>query len=231
MMQTNTQFPSNLIQLLNNSQYMKKTEKGTFLFQEDELANELFVIISGKVQISKMIPDGRELTIRMCKEGDLIGEVPLFDQPQKYMLNAKVIENGQVAVFDKQELEKKLGENHQLALEFMKWLNHQYRKNQTKFRDLVLNGKKGALYSTLIRLSNSYGEPCEKGIFITIPITNQELANFCGTSREVVNRMLSELRKQNIITIDKSYITIHDLNYLKVEIDCENCPIEICNID
>nr|WP_075983507.1 Crp/Fnr family transcriptional regulator [Bacillus massilionigeriensis] len=210
---------------------MKKIEKGTFLFQEDEWANELFVVLSGKVQISKMIPDGRELTIRMCRAGDLIGEVPLFDQPQKYMLNAKVIENGHVAVIDRQDLEKKLGENHQLSLEFMKWLNHQYRKNQTKFRDLVLNGKKGALYSTLIRLSNSYGEKCDDGILINIPITNQELANFCGTSREVVNRMLSELRRQKIVTIDKSIITIHDLSYLKKEIDCENCPVDICNID
>ncbi|WP_245243500.1 helix-turn-helix domain-containing protein, partial [Mesobacillus selenatarsenatis] len=60
---------------------------------------------------------------------------------------------------------------------------------------------------------------------------NQELANFCGTSREVVNRLLSELRKSNIISIDKGFITVHALNVLKREIDCENCPVEVCNIE
>lgn len=230
-MQMNQDLSSSLTQLLSTSQYMKKIEKGTFLFQEDEIANELYIVLSGKVQISKMVPDGRELTIRMCREGDIIGELSLFTPPQRYMLNAKITENGQVAVIDKENLEELLRVNHQLALDFMKWFNHQYRKSQTKYRDLVLNGKKGALYSTLIRLSNSYGENCDEGILINIPITNQELANFCGTSREVVNRMLSELRKQSIVTIDKSFITIHDIEYLKIEIDCENCPLEICNID
>ena len=48
--------------------------------------------------------------------------------------------------------------DNKLALEFMKWVSIQNRKTQTKFRDLVLHGKKGALYSTLIRLTNSYGK-------------------------------------------------------------------------
>ena len=69
------------------------------------------------------------------------------------------------------------------------------------------------------------------GIIINLPLTNQELANFCGTSREVVNRLLSDLRKNNAISVDKGIITIHDLNYLKTEIDCENCSIDICNIE
>jgi CRP-like cAMP-binding protein len=112
----------------------------------------------------------------------------------------------------------------------VKWLSLQHRKSQTRLRDLVLHGKKGALYSTLIRLVNSYGVETEKGITINVSLTNQELANFCGTSREVVNRLLSEMRKNKIISIDKGYITVHDLNTIRKEIDCERCPIEICTI-
>jgi CRP/FNR family transcriptional regulator len=113
----------------------------------------------------------------------------------------------------------------------MTWLSAQNRKNQAKFRDMLLHGKKGAFYSTLIRLSNSYGTEAEDGKIINLPFTNQELANFCGTSREVVNRMLAQLRKNNVISIKKGRITILDFDYLKQEIDCENCPIEICTID
>lgn len=107
----------------------------------------------------------------------------------------------------------------------------QSRKTQTKFRDLVLYGKKGALYSTLIRLCNSYGITAGNGIVIDLPLTNQELANFCGTSREVVNRLLSDLKKHEIISIAKGTITVHDVEYLKQEVDCEDCPVEICKID
>ncbi|WP_394235457.1 Crp/Fnr family transcriptional regulator [Niallia oryzisoli] len=219
-----------LTQLLQSVHHIRKISKGTFLYQEGQDAAELFIIQSGKVQISKMTQEGQELTLRMCSVGEIIGELTMFYSSSKYMLNAKVVESGEVAVIYKDELEKRLELDNGLAIEFMRWMSHQNRKTITKFRDLILNGKKGALYSTLIRLSNSYGKISNSGIVIDLPITNQELANFCGTSREVVNRMLSELRKNQIISVDKGIITLHDIDYLKTEIHCENCPVDICNI-
>lgn len=230
-MQPTIDISTMLSEIEQASHQVRKIEKGSFLFQEGSCANELFIVKKGKVQISKIVPDGRELTLRICSEGDLIGEMSLFCKSPKYVLNAKVIEDGEVAVILRNVLEDKLAANSLLAIELMKWMGLQQRKSQTKFRDLVLHGKKGALYSTLIRLSNSYGERINGEIVINISLTNQELANFCGTSREVVNRLLSELRKNNIISIDKGIITIHDIHYLRNEIDCENCPIEVCNIE
>lgn len=230
MIETNETFEdlSSLTDIVNHK---RKIEKGTYLYQEGMNANELFIVQSGMIQISKIVPDGRELTLQMCSTGDFIGELSLFCSTSKYMLNAKVIESGEVAVIYQQNLEERLKKDHSLTLKLMNYLSLQYKKTNTKFRDLVLHGKKGALYSTLIRLSNSYGELTPEGFLIKHSLTNQELANFCGTSREVVNRMLGELRKLNIISIDKGFITIKDLAYLKKEIDCENCPINMCNIE
>ncbi|MBT2678183.1 Crp/Fnr family transcriptional regulator [Bacillus sp. ISL-35] len=221
----------NMNKLFEKVHRIKNIDKGSFLFEEGNTANELYIIQSGKFQVSKMIPDGRELTIRMCSAGELVGELTLFSPASQHILNARASESGSVAVIQKDRLEDEIGKDSGLALELVKWLSLQHRKSQTRFRDLVLHGKKGALYSTLIRLVNSFGVKTEDGMKIDVSLTNQELANFCGTSREVVNRLLSELRKQDIISIDKGYITIHALNRLKREIDCENCPIEICNIE
>jgi CRP-like cAMP-binding protein len=223
--------PILLQQFIQSSNPIRKIEKGRYLFQESSTANELFMVITGKVQISKIVPDGRELTFRVCSSNEIIGEMVLFSSSPKYLMNAKMLEDGEVAVILKDDLEEKISLNSELAIGVMKWLADQYRKTQTKFRDLMLHGKKGALYSTLIRLSNSYGVARESGILLNLSLTNQELANFCGTSRESVNRILSDLRKQKVISIDYGNITIHDLNYLKLEIDCENCPVEICNIN
>ena len=230
-MQPLVEISNDLSQFLQSVHHIRKIGKGTFLYQEGSPANEVFIIQSGKIKISKITPDGRELTLRLCSTGELIGELSMFCPTSKYLLNAKVIESGEVAVIYKDELERRLEIDSRLAIEFMRWESNQNRKMQTKFRDLVLHGKKGALYSTLIRLTNSYGQKTPNGILIDLPLTNQELANFCGTSREVVNRMLSDLRKNHVLSVDKGIITIHDLNYLKMEINCENCPKEICNIE
>ncbi|WP_420491658.1 Crp/Fnr family transcriptional regulator [Neobacillus drentensis] len=230
-MQAVKEMPVSLLHLLETVHHTKKIEKGTFLFQEGSPADEMYIVQSGILQISKIIPDGRELTLRMCSNGDFIGELNLFSPSSRYLLSARVVESGEVAVIMKDVLEEKLSQNLSLSFEFIKWMSQQYRKTQTKFRDLVLHGKKGALYSTLIRLSNSYGINTNNGILLEIPLTNQELANFCGTSREVVNRLLSDLRKEKIISIDKGTITIHDVEFLKNEIECEDCPTEICKVD
>ena len=78
----------------------------------------------------------------------------------------------------------------------MKWISEHLRRMQTKFRDLVLHGKKVPCILPFIRMTNSYGILKENGILIDLPLTNQELANFCATSRESVNRMLNELKSK-----------------------------------
>lgn len=218
-------------ELIKASEKVVKYKKGTFLFREGQEAKEMYIILSGKVQISKMNAEGKELNLRLCKENDIVGELTLFTVGPRYLFNAKVLEDGEAAAVNIENLEQILFNNSQLAYQFLKWMNDHIRKTITKFRDLVLHGKKGALYSTLIRLCNSYGIEKENGIYINVPITNQDLANYCGTARESVSRMLGELRDEGILTINRKRIIIHNLQYLKDEIGCENCPVEYCNID
>ncbi|MGG5253294.1 Crp/Fnr family transcriptional regulator [Neobacillus sp. SM06] len=206
-------------------------DRGTYLFQEGMKAEELYIILSGKVQISKITSDGRELSLRICGANDICGELTLFTDEPKFLLSAKVLETTEVAAIRKDFLETEIFQDSTLAFEFMKWMSDHFRKTQTKFRDLVLNGKRGALFSTLIRMSNSYGVKQKDGILIDLPLTNQELANFCGTSRESTNRILSELKRDQIISIKKGKISILDLQYLKDEIGCENCPAVYCSIE
>jgi CRP-like cAMP-binding protein len=208
-----------------------KSERGSFLFQEGMHAEELYIIISGKVQISKITSDGRELSLRICGENDICGELTLFTDNPRYLLSAKVLAEGEIVAIKKDVIENEIFQNSKLAFEFMKWMSDHFRKTQTKFRDLVLHGKRGALFSTLIRMSNSYGIQKGDEILIDLPLTNQELANFCGTSRESTNRILSDLKKDKIISVKKGKISILNIQYLRNEIDCENCPAVYCSIE
>ncbi|WP_436837198.1 Crp/Fnr family transcriptional regulator [Planococcus shenhongbingii] len=210
---------------------IKEYKKGAYLFREGDTVKGIYLIRSGKVQIGKITPDGRELTLRICGPGQLVGEVTIFSDHPLYMLDAKAIEDVVCIKIAIEDLEDALLENSRLAVAFMKWMGIDQQKTQTKFRDLMLHGKKGALYSTLIRLCNSYGVEKDGGILIDMALTNQELANFCGMTREVVNRLLSDLKKQGKVSIVEGKLLIRDLRHLKDEINCENCPISFCRID
>ncbi|MEH7235499.1 Crp/Fnr family transcriptional regulator [Bacillus sp. JJ1562] len=220
-----------LTELLKSANHVMQMEKGTYLFREGMKASELYLILSGRVRVSKGTSDGSELSLRICSQNEIVGELTLFTDQPKYLFDCLILEDCEIAVIQKDDLERKLFENTSLAFEFMKWMSDHFRKTQTKFRDLVLLGKKGALYSTMVRMTNSYGVQTDNGILIDLHLTNQELANFCATTRESVNRMLHELRAKGIISVYKGYITIHDLAYIKMEIQCEDCPAKYCSIE
>lgn len=210
---------------------VRSFKKGAYLFQEGEPASNIFWLQSGKIQIGKVMPDGRELTIRISKAKDMLIEMALFEDETNYTMNAKAIESGEALVIPRYKLESMLSSKTELMVQWLRYSHNDHLRTQSKLRDLVLNGKKGGVYSTLIRMSNTFGEKSEEGLKLNVSLTNQEIANLCGTSREVVNRLLSELRKDGIIKMNRNRITICDIDYLKKEINCEHCPIDRCQID
>ncbi|MGA9287498.1 MAG: Crp/Fnr family transcriptional regulator [Anaerobacillus sp.] len=205
-------------------------KKNEPLYMDGMKADRLLLIQSGNVRLNKLTSEGRELTLQICKPGDLIGELALYTGQLNFSANAWAVDDVNATFIMQRHLEKTLMNDALLATEFMKFMGENFQKNQSKFRDLLLHGKKGALYSTLIRLSNTYGIQNSDTILIDIPLTNQELGNFCGLTRESVNRILSELKKAKIVSIKSGKITIHDLHFLRCAIHCEDCPITVCRL-
>ena len=157
--------------------------------------------------------------------------MPIYEENTTYIFNAVAQSKSEVYAIEFNTLHNYLEKKPLLAINLLKIIGMHMRKQHSKFRDLILYGKKGALYSTLIRLANSYGTEVEDGILISVPLTNQELANYSATARESLNRMLSELRRNDIIENRNNLILIKDIDFLRREIECEDCCKEICNIE
>ncbi|MGI8314252.1 Crp/Fnr family transcriptional regulator [Halobacillus mangrovi] len=126
--------------LLKSSSTCKKIPKGTYLFQEGEDACELYLIQSGLFQISKLTMDGKELTMRISKKNDLIGELILFADKSKYMLSALALEESEVLVVKKSYLEKELTRKASLTLEFMRFFFLYFSVQAFLFRLGMLKG-------------------------------------------------------------------------------------------
>ncbi len=206
-------------------------KSGEYLFREGDSAKYFYLVRSGQIFIMKYASSGRILALRLATHGSIIGELPLYEKNPTYIFNAVAQSKSEVYAIEFPTLHNFLEKKPALAINLLKIISEHMRKQHSKFRDLVLYGKKGALYSTLIRLSNSYGKKFDDGILITVPLTNQELANYSATARESLNRMLSELRKLNVIENHGNLILIKNIEYLRQEIECENCGKEICNIE
>lgn len=204
--------------------------EGSHLFWEGDTADKLFLLKSGRVKITKSTDEGKELILYMYQAGDLIGQVDPFHST-RHSFTAEVIEEGEVGVIEQRDIEILICQHCDFSIDFMKWMGIHHRLTQTKFRDLMMYGKPGALCSTLIRLSNTYGQENDNGaILINKKITHTDLSNMIGATRESVNRMLSDLRKRGVIEYENGMIVINELEHLQDVCHCEMCPKEICRI-
>jgi CRP/FNR family cyclic AMP-dependent transcriptional regulator len=220
-----------LLEQLHQIAVEKRVPVGTVLFMDGEKADQLFLIEDGQLKMTKATADGKELTLQVFAAGELVGMSGLFEQDVTFTATATMLESGTVRVIPRSKLEHLLLQHGEFCAEFLRWMTLMNRRMQSKFRDLLLNGKTGALYSTLIRMCNSYGEEREDGIWINLSLTNRDLAQFIGLTRENCNRILSDLKKQGVIEIHpQGRLLVKDLAYLKKAICCDNCPSEICQI-
>lgn len=222
-------FSEKNLNLLLENMYVKKLGTGSYLFMEGDPADRLFYVHQGKIKITKQTPEGKEFILYFLQEGDIYGEIGDKDEI-KHNCSAYVMEDSVIGILQQGDLEILLYRHGELAIQFVKWKGMMNRKTQSKFRDLLLFGKPGALCSTLIRLTNTCGVEIEEGILITLRLTNSELANMICTTRESVNRILNDLKSQNVIGYRDGHIVVKDLGYLRSVCHCGNCPVEICRI-
>ncbi|MCF6092453.1 Crp/Fnr family transcriptional regulator [Microaerobacter geothermalis] len=198
----------------------QKVEKGTIIFSEDDPAEAIYFVIEGKVRLTKSTPDGKEIILNIRRPGELFAEVALFAKDKAtYPATAQMMETGVISFIRNASLEKLVYENPDLAITLIQVMGNRLRTAQTILRDVALYGKLGAFSATLLRLANDYGITTDEGLQINLNLTHQDLANFIGTSRENINRMVSDLKRNGILEMKKGVLVIKDMEKLKAFIE------------
>lgn len=205
--------------------------KNEYLFREGMEAKYFYFVHAGQIRIVKSADSGRMLALRLARRGSIIGELPLYQSNRVYIFDAVAKTAAEVYAIEYPVLERYLEQNPLLAVNMLKLMARHMRKQHHKFRDLLLYGKKGAVYSTLIRMANSYGRKEDSGILIPLEMTNQELADYSAMSRESLNRLLGEMKRDGVIEYRDSFIFLRDIERLRLEIRCESCGAEDCIIE
>ncbi|MDZ5782151.1 Crp/Fnr family transcriptional regulator [Marinococcus luteus] len=205
---------------------------GTYLYLEGDPSDYFYFLYEGTVKIQKSTSDGKELTISLLGSGDLAGEYGNLNAV-RHDFSARVSVASTVGVIKKTDIDALIKASGTFSLKMMQWMGSNSLKEQSKFRDLLLYGKNGALASTLIRLSTTHGSDRGSGTVLQLKLTNTELGEYIGLSREGVNRCLNEWKKAGVISYENGRIVIHNMLYLRRLCNCplDNlCSSEICRL-
>ncbi|MBO8169852.1 MAG: Crp/Fnr family transcriptional regulator [Thermoanaerobacteraceae bacterium] len=197
---------------------LRPYRKGMYLFMEGELGDALYFVQKGRVKLSMMLPDGREHILHFVGEGQIFAEVLLFDSGP-FPATAEVVTDSVIGIVRNKDLDGFLKQHPDITLKILKVMSRRLRKAQMQVRDLALKDTFGRMVSTIIKLACEYGRETEEGVLVELALSQQDLANMIGASRETVSRSLNDLKKSKVLDFTRQYILIKDMEKLERYLD------------
>ena len=188
------------------SMVRKVPEHATILLADEE-GDTLFVIVTGRVKVTVMSEDGREVILSILKERDFFGEMSLLDGKPR---SASVIatEKTELIMLRRVDFLSRLERYSQMASQMLSTLATRLRRTNRQVESLALLNVYGRIAETLLQLADDQGVTEERGIVIPERPIHQEIANMAGTTRETVSRVLNDLERRGYIQSDGREIVI-----------------------
>ncbi len=199
---------------LRASMVDQRLAKGDVLFHEGEPGDKLYLIESGKIKLGHTAPDGRESLIAVLGAGEMLGELSLFD-PGARTATAVAVTKTKVLSMGHEALLPWLVGRPDLAAALLASLARRLRKTNEAMADLVFSDVPGRVAKALLDLGLKFGEETPDGLLVSHDLTQEELAQLVGASRETVNKALADFSARAWIRIEQRQVTLMDIPRLE----------------
>ncbi|WEV64352.1 Crp/Fnr family transcriptional regulator [Bifidobacterium sp. ESL0732] len=193
--------------------YMKRAEfeKGDYIFHEGSTDQRMYLLESGKVKLTREASDNRIQLLSIHTRGEILGEIPVFDPAGgPRTASAIAMNNGtQVGWLEHDTLFSWLNKHPRVAVDMLQVMANRMRANNEQISDLVFMDVPARLAKTLLDLASRFGEPVESGVKVPHDLTQEEMAQLVGSSRETVNKALMDFANRGWIAREGRSIIIY----------------------
>jgi CRP-like cAMP-binding protein len=190
-----------------------KIAKGSILFAEGDEGDHLYVIVEGKLKLGTSSGDGRENLLSILGPGEMFGELSLFD-PGPRTSTATAVTDAKLLSLGQEKLIPWLATNPNVSLQLLARLAQRLRRTNEAVGDLVFSDVPGRVAKALIDLGERFGKQTDEGLFVHHDLTQEELAQLVGASRETVNKALADFAGRNWLKLDGRAVLITDFERL-----------------
>jgi CRP-like cAMP-binding protein len=192
----------------------KKSER---IYVPDDLSDRIFFINEGRIKISVMNDEGKEITKAILGRGEVFGELALLGETRRHDF-ATALEDTSACVVSLDELRGLMRERSELNLFFMKMFGSRQLEMERRLESLVFRDSRSRIVEFLVHLTKTKGQRVGYEWVVRNFITHQEIANLTATSRQTVTTTLNDLRFQKLLTFNRSRLLIRDFDKLAAEV-------------
>jgi CRP/FNR family transcriptional regulator, cyclic AMP receptor protein len=214
--------PWNFVELLNEEDRgelearagRRRFRAGATLTNQGGPGAEVLVLLTGRVKVSIDTEEGREVVVQFCGEGDLIGELAVIDNETR-LGTIEALEPVEALAISASDFLALVQQRPSFALALLRNLVKRFRDSDMMRVEIASAHTLGRVSARLVQLLERHGEPTEDGTAITLPISQDELAAWTGSSREAAAKALQTLRELGAIRTERRRIVVLDEEALR----------------
>ncbi len=187
--------------------------RGESVFHEGDPGDRLYVVVEGKIKLGRTSNDGRENLLAVLGPGEMFGELSLFD-PGPRTATATALTESKLLGLGHEDLRPWLTGRPEVAEALLRAIARRLRRTNETMADLVFSDVPGRVAKALLDLSKRFGVPSDEGIHVAHDLTQEELAQLVGASRETVNKALADFASRGWIRLEARAVVLLDTERL-----------------
>ncbi len=191
-----------------------RIRRGEVLFSEGAAGDRLYIMTEGKVKLGRSSADGRENLLAILGPGQMFGELSLFD-PGPRSATVTAVTDCTMRSLSHNELGQWLDGRPEVARGLLTQLAGRLRRANDVVADLVFSDVPGRVAKALLDLSSRFGRAADDGVHVNHDLTQEELAQLVGASRETVNKALADFASRGWLRLEARSVVLMDVERLK----------------
>lgn len=195
-----------------NCKTTKFFKKGDVIFAEGETLDGVYCIRDGFAKLTKLSANGKDQTVRLSGIGELIGQRSII-RNERTNLRAVALNDLELCFVPRKEILESLQQNQEFSYEVLQTMAKELKEAEDDLIDMAQKSVKQRLAETLIYVENSFGID-NKG-YLNVVLSREDFASIVGTATESTIRILSQFKKEGLISTEGKLIKIENLELLR----------------
>lgn len=200
-------------QLANVAQF-RRIPKFQFVFMPDETADTVLFLVKGRVKMGTFAQDGREVIKEIIQEGAFFGDLALAGESKRPDFAQAQHDDAEVLSIPLTDFHQMMLKNQSLVFSIMQHMTQRLQRVEERLTKLVLKDARSRIVEFLLETAGKEGRRVGFETLVKHHLTQQDIANLTGTSRQTVTSVLNDLRKSNLIYFNRNSILIRDMTKL-----------------
>ena len=193
---------------------MQETSKNHPIYFAQEPSNSIFFLKKGRVKLSRISPDGKEMIIALVNPGEVFGELSILDVSDRNDF-ATTLNDSLICAISKNDFKLFLENSPELNIKVSRLIGFKLRKFSERIEELVFKDANQRVVSFILNLAEEHGKKIGDEYFVKPLLKHQDIAKLTACSRQTVNSILTDLREKQLINFDRRKLVISNINKLK----------------